>query len=44
HSLCFLQLSYQKEADAKAVLVEFRQFSESVVAFEGFELEEGFVS
>jgi len=41
HSLCFLQLTYQKEVDAKATLVEYRQFSESVVEFEGFELEEG---
>ncbi|MBL4648206.1 MAG: hypothetical protein JKY03_00620 [Aureispira sp.] len=42
HSLCFLQLRYTKEEDAKAILVETRQFSKSVVEFGGFELEEKF--
>ena len=42
HSLCFLKLSYQKEEDATKSLVELRQFSKSVVQFEGFELEENF--
>jgi hypothetical protein len=41
HSLCFLHLKYTKEADAKAILVETRQFSKSVVEFGGFELEDG---
>jgi hypothetical protein len=42
HSLCFLRLMYQKKEDAKAFLVEIRQFSGSVLEFDGFVLEEGF--
>lgn len=40
HSLCFLRLTYQKEEDKKAFLVDYRQFSKSVLSFGGFELEE----
>lgn len=42
HSLCFLQLKYQKEEDATKILIEMRQFSKSVVQFDGFELEDFF--
>lgn len=41
HSLCFLELNYQKEGTLKN-LVEVRQFSKSVFELNGFELEENF--
>jgi len=40
HSLCFLSLLYRKIEDEKVSFVDIRQFSKSVVSFEGFELEE----
>ncbi len=39
HSLCFLRSIYRKGEDAKAFLVDTRQFSGSVMHFDGFELE-----